>query len=141
VEAAEARQRLSGARVARLATADTAGRPHLIPICFAVAGETIYSAVDHKPKRTTRLRRLRNIASNPRVAVLADHYEDDDWSALWWVRADGAGRILDASSTEARRAVELLSARYLPYRQSPPSGPVLAVDVERWSGWRGDRSY
>jgi PPOX class probable F420-dependent enzyme len=139
VEAAEARQRLSGARVARLATAAAAGRPHLVPICFAVAGETIYSAVDHKPKRTTQLRRLRNVASNPRVAVLADHYEDDDWSALWWVRADGAGRILDASSTEAGRAVELLSARYLPYRQSPPSGPVLAVDVERWSGWRGDR--
>jgi len=138
VEATEARERLAGARVARLATADASGRPHLIPICFAVDGETIYSAVDHKPKRTTALRRLRNVAANPRVAVLCDHYEDDDWSALWWVRADGVGRILGAESNEARRAVELLIARYVPYRQSPPSGPVLAIDVERWSAWRGD---
>jgi PPOX class probable F420-dependent enzyme len=137
VDASEARERLAGARVARLATADTAGRPHLIPICFAVDGETIYSAVDHKPKRTSELRRLRNVSENPRVAVLADHYEDDDWSALWWVRADGAGRVLDPESPEARRAVEVLSARYAPYRRTPPSGPVLAVDVDRWSGWRG----
>jgi PPOX class probable F420-dependent enzyme len=136
VEATEARERLASARVARLASVDPAGRPHLIPICFAVAGETIYSAVDHKPKRTTNLRRLSNVSSNPRVAVLADHYEDDDWGALWWARADGAGRVLDAESTEARRAVERLSARYAPYRHSPPAGPVLAVDVERWSGWR-----
>lgn len=130
--------RLAGARVARLATVDREGRPHLIPICFALAGETIYNAVDHKPKRTMELRRLSNVAANPRVAVLADHYEDGDWSALWWVRADGRGRVLDAGSSEARRAVELLSERYAPYRESPPSGSVLAVDVERWSGWRGD---
>jgi PPOX class probable F420-dependent enzyme len=136
VDATEARERLAAARVARLATVDPMGRPHLIPICFAVDGETIYNAVDHKPKRTSHLRRLRNVAANPRVAVLADHYEDDDWGALWWVRADGAGRILDAGSAEARRAVELLIGRYGPYRRSPPPGPVLAVDVERWSGWR-----
>jgi PPOX class probable F420-dependent enzyme len=137
VEPTEARERLAGARVAHLATVDPEGRPHLIPICFALAGETIYNAVDHKPKRTSRLRRLSNVAVNPRVAVLADHYEDEDWSKLWWVRADGRGRVLDPGSTEARRAVELLCERYAPYRQSPPSGPVLAVDVERWLGWRG----
>jgi PPOX class probable F420-dependent enzyme len=137
VETAEARERLARARVARLATVGPEGRPHLIPICFALAGETIYNAVDHKPKRTTHLRRLSNVAANPQVAVLADHYEDDDWSALWWVRADGTGRVLDRESAEARRAVELLTERYAPYRDSPPSGPVLAVDVERWSGWRG----
>ncbi|HWF36387.1 MAG TPA: TIGR03668 family PPOX class F420-dependent oxidoreductase [Solirubrobacteraceae bacterium] len=137
METSEARELLTAARVARLATVDPTGRPHLIPICFAVSGETIYNAVDHKPKRTTRLRRLRNVAANPRVAVLADHYEDEDWSALWWVRADGVGRILEPESSEARHAVELLGSRYAPYRDAPPSGEVLAVDVERWSGWRG----
>jgi PPOX class probable F420-dependent enzyme len=120
-----------------MATVDPEGRPHLIPICFALAGDTIYNAVDHKPKRTTQLRRLSNVAANPHVAVLADHYEDDDWSALWWVRADGRGRVLDQASAEARHAVDLLRERYAPYRESPPVGPVLAVEVERWSGWRG----
>lgn len=128
---------MAHARVARLATVDGAGRPHLIPVCFALAGKTIYNAVDHKPKRSTRLRRLSNVAANPRVALLADHYEDDDWGALWWVRADGVGRVLEGGSTEARRAVELLRERYVPYRETPPCGPVLAVDVERWWGWRG----
>jgi PPOX class probable F420-dependent enzyme len=138
VDADEARERLAGARVARLATIGAAGRPHVVPISFALDGDTIYHAVDHKPKRTTQLRRLSNVAANPRVAVLADHYEDDDWEALWWVRADGVGRVLDPGSAEARRAVELLRERYPPYREAPPSGAVLAVDVERWSGWRGD---
>jgi PPOX class probable F420-dependent enzyme len=139
VESTEARERLADARVARLATVDRSSRPHLIPICFALAGETIYSAVDHKPKRTTELHRLKNVAHNPRVAVLADHYEDDDWGALWWVRADGLGRVLDRSSSEARDAVELLRGRYAPYRETPPAGPVLAIDVQRWSGWGPSR--
>lgn len=130
---AEARRRFAAARVARLATVNAAGHPHLVPIVFAVAGETIYSAVDAKPKRTTALRRLANVAANPAVAVLVDHY-DDDWDELWWVRADGTGRVLAPGEPEARRAVALL-ADYLQYRQSPPSGPVLAVDVTRWSGW------
>lgn len=139
MEVSEARERLAGARVARLATVDAAGRPHIVPICFALEADTIYNAVDHKPKRTTQLRRLSNVAANPCVAVLADHYEDGDWAALWWVRADGRGRVLDRDSREARRAVELLRDRYAPYRDSPPEGPVLAVDVDRWTGWRGDR--
>lgn len=130
----EARGLFAGARVARLATADARGRPHLVPITFAVAGDTVYSAVDDKPKRTTALRRLANIAVNPRVAVLVDHYEDD-WRRLWWVRADGAGRVLTAGEAEAREAVALLAARYAPYAQRPPAGPVLAIDVQRWSGW------
>jgi PPOX class probable F420-dependent enzyme len=138
VDPTEARERLAGARVAHLATADPAGQPHLVPMCFAVETDTIYSAVDHKPKRTTQLRRLRNVTANPRVAVLADLYEDGDWRALWWVRADGLARVLDGASIEARHAVELLAERYSQYRESPPAGPVLAVDVERWSGWRGD---
>jgi PPOX class probable F420-dependent enzyme len=134
VTAAEARARFAAARVARLATADAAGRPHLVPLVFALAGETIYSAVDAKPKRTTRLRRLANVAANPHVALLADHYADD-WDALWWVRADGRGRILDPAEPEARRAVALLRERYAPYVARPPTGPVLAVDVTRWTGW------
>jgi PPOX class probable F420-dependent enzyme len=130
----EARRRFTGARVARLATADAAGRPHLVPMVFALAGATIYSAVDAKPKRGTALRRLANVAANPHVAVLVDHYEDD-WTALWWVRADGTGRVLEPGSPEAVAALDRLAARYPQYRDQPPPGPVLAVDVTRWSGW------
>jgi PPOX class probable F420-dependent enzyme len=130
-----ARERFAAARVGRLATADPAGQPHVVPIVFAVAGDVIYSAVDAKPKRSTALRRLANIAANPRVSVLVDHY-DDDWTALWWVRADGTARVLDAGSPEGTRAIALLVARYAPYRSQPPPGPVIAVDVARWSDWR-----
>jgi PPOX class probable F420-dependent enzyme len=158
VTPAEARERFAAARVARLATADAAGRPHLVPVVFAVCGDVIYSVVDAKPKRTTGLRRLRNVAENPAVALLADHYDDADWDALWWARAEGVARVLDpaggaeperaeaggaeagraepggaeAGRAEAEHAVELLRARY---PQQRAVGAVLAVDVERWSGW------
>lgn len=131
LSAADCRRRFSAARVARLATADAAGRPHLVPIVFALAGDTVYSVVDAKPKRGGELRRLRNVRENPAVALLADHYEED-WEALWWVRADGRGRVLAPQELEARRAGELLGERY---PQQRATGPVLAVDVERWSGW------
>ncbi len=130
-----ARERFAAARVARLATADGAGRPHLVPVTFAVAGDTVYSAVDAKPKTTRALRRLANVAVNPRVALLVDHYDDGDWSRLWWVRADGVGRVLDAREPEAQDAITLLVGRYAAYRGQPPAGPVLAVDVDRWSSW------
>ena len=130
-----ARERFAAARVARLATADAERRPHLVPMVFVLAGETIYSAVDAKPKRTDRLRRLANAAANPHVALLADHYDDADWTALWWVRADGVARVLAPEDEEAVRAVDRLVARYAQYREARPHGPVLAVDVERWSGW------
>ena len=130
----EARSRFAAARVARLATADAEGRPHLVPFVFAVAGDTVLSAVDAKPKRSTTLRRLANLAVNPAVAVLADHY-DDDWTALWWARGDGRGRVVDVESPEGRHALRLLAERYPQYREEPPPGPVLAVDVTRWSGW------
>ncbi len=131
--AQEARERFAAARVARLATADAAGRPHLVPVVFAVQGDVVYSVVDAKPKRTTALRRLHNIAENPAVALLADHYDDSDWGALWWVRADGFARVLDPEvDGEAARAVALLRARY---PQQVAVGAVLAVDVDRWSGW------
>jgi len=130
----QARARFAAARVARLATADAEGRPHVVPFVFAVVGDTVVSAVDAKPKRSTALRRLANVAANPAVAVLADHYEDD-WTALWWVRGDGRARVVDVASPEGRRALDLLADRYAQYRAEPPPGPVLAVDVSRWTGW------
>jgi PPOX class probable F420-dependent enzyme len=135
VTAGEARARLAGARVAHLASAAADGTPHVVPCTFALLGDaTIVSAVDHKPKRTTALRRLANIAANPPVALLADHYEDD-WSALWWVRADGDARLLEPGAGEAARGLDLLAARYAQYRERRPPGVVIAVDVTRWSGW------
>jgi PPOX class probable F420-dependent enzyme len=130
----EAHARFADARVARLATADAAGCPHLVPIAFALDGETIYSAVDVKPKRTRALRRLANVRANPAVSLLVDHWDEEDWTRLWWARADGQGRVLAAEDPEARRAVELLRERYPRQRAD---GEVLAVAVERWSGWAG----
>ena len=137
MDAGTARRRFATARVARLATVGRDGQPHLVPIVFAVAGDTIYSAVDAKPKRTTVLRRIVNVRANPHVAVLADHYDDADWNALWWVRADGVARIVEpgGDDSESGHAVDLLVTRYQQYREQPPAGPVLAIDVMRWSGW------
>ena len=138
LDAGEAHERLAGARVARLATADVAGRPHLVPMTFAVLdATTIVSAIDHKPKRTVALRRLANIAANPQVAVLADHY-DEDWTRLWWARADGMARTVaveDEPDLRAR-ALSALRMRYAPYRDHPPAGALVVIDVRRWSGWR-----
>ena len=127
-------QRFATARVARLATVTPAGAPHLVPIVFALAGDVLYSAVDGKPKRTRKLARLANIAAEPRVSVLADHY-DEDWSLLWWVRADGVGRIVDESVAGLRA----LTGRYPQYQESPPAGPFLEITVERWTAWVSGR--
>jgi PPOX class probable F420-dependent enzyme len=104
-----------------------------VPICFALDGGVIYFAVDHKPKRTTDLKRLRNIAANPAVSVLVEHYEHD-WNRLWWVRVDGIARVVD-DADESARAIELLVDRYSQYRGHEPGGPVVAISVERISGW------
>ena len=120
------------ARVARLATADTGGRPHVVPIVFACAGDRVWTAVDHKPKRTRALQRIANARSNPRVSLLADHYSED-WSALWWVRADGTARVLAVE--DAPQGMELLTERYPVYRLQPPAGPVIEIAVQRWTGW------
>ncbi len=135
MEPTEARARFAAARVAHLATADAAGRPHLVVMCFAVEHHTVYSAVDAKPKSTARLKRLDNIAANPAVAVLVDHYDDHHWERLWWVRGDGGARLLGPDEAEAEHARELLVARYAQYRDAPPEATVIAVDVARWSGW------
>ncbi|MET7307590.1 MULTISPECIES: TIGR03668 family PPOX class F420-dependent oxidoreductase [unclassified Streptomyces] len=130
---AEARERFAAARIAHLATIDAASRPHLVPVVFALDGDTVMLAVDHKPKRTVRLKRLANIAANPSVCLLTDHYEED-WDRLWWVRADGEARVL--RFPEAARCVGLLTAKYQQYADRPPDGPVVEVSVLRWSGWR-----
>ncbi|MFG1922362.1 TIGR03668 family PPOX class F420-dependent oxidoreductase [Cryptosporangium sp. NPDC048952] len=125
---AEARRRLTDARVVRLATVDATGVPHLVPATFAVRDEEILIAVDHKPKRHQNLRRLRNVAENPQVCVLADHYADE-WTQLWWVRADGIGHVSDDAP------IDPLVAKYPQYREHPPDGPVLTIHVNRWTGW------
>ena len=124
---------LADARVARLATVTEAGRPHIIPVIFAVNGNLLYTAVDAKPKTTANLRRLRNIRGNPQVAVLADRYHDD-WTALWWVRADGRAAILE-DPRQMAGPIALLAGRYRQYRDKPPPGPVIDITVERWTGW------
>lgn len=138
LDAGAARERFARVRVARLATAGPDGQPHLVPFTFALDsgprhGDRIYSAVDAKPKSTTDLRRLRNIRANPQVSVLADHYEDD-WDALWWVRADGQAAIVD-EPTAIALALALLAARYPQYRGQPPGGPLISIQVARWTGW------
>ena len=127
------RERFAAAGVAHLATVDSEHSPHLVPVVFALDGDTIYFAVDEKPKRTRDLKRLRNIGVNPAVAVLVDHYEED-WTALWWVRADGSARVL-APGRESDRAMELLAQRHPQYRGQPPPGPAVAITVRRWSAW------
>ena len=127
------RERFGRARVAHLATVGEDGAPHLVPMVFVLTGEVIHSAVDGKPKRHTALRRLANIAHEPRVSVLADHY-DEDWNRLWWVRADGLARVLDSSPA----GLAALTAKYPQYVASPPPGPFLEITVQRWSGWSAD---
>ncbi len=121
--------------VARLATVGADGQPHLVPCCFVLDGDVVYSAVDSKPKRSERLRRLEHVRANPAVCLLVDHY-DEDWSALWWVRLDGRGRLVE-EGPERKRALELLCAKYAQYRRDPPRGPVLAIDITGWRSWSG----
>jgi PPOX class probable F420-dependent enzyme len=127
------RRRAAGWPVAHLATVDVDGRPHMVPCCFALESEVAYSVVDHKPKRSTALRRLDNVRANPSVCLLVDHYEDD-WSALWWVRFDGTARVL-TDGLEHAAAVALLCAKYDQYRATPPSGAVMAIDVTGVRSW------
>jgi PPOX class probable F420-dependent enzyme len=141
LDPAAARRLFGAAPVARLATVSPAGRPHLVPVTFvldsdASHGDHLYTAVDAKPKTTTQLQRLRNIQAHPQVALLADHYAED-WAQLWWVRADGRAAVLDAGDRAAALAgpLRLLAARYPQYAAQPPAGPVIAVRVDRWTGW------
>ena len=127
------RRRLAEARVAHLATSGAGGLPHVVPITFAHDDKYLYFAVDQKPKRTRDLKRVRNIARNPRVSVLVDHYEDD-WTSLWWVRVDGAAHVI-AHLDDAQRAIDLLAAKYPQYERARPQGPVVAITIETMTGW------
>lgn len=134
MEEAELRRRVAAARVARLATIDPDGRPHMVPICFAVEAGRLYSAVDRKPKRSRRLRRLDNVRQRPWATVLVDHYEED-WTRLWWARIRGPARVLEERGPEQARARALLADKYPQYRQDPPDGPVIALEMSEWRTW------
>ncbi|MEY2523839.1 MAG: hypothetical protein QOJ66_2404 [Ilumatobacteraceae bacterium] len=127
------RARVEQARVAHLATVGPGGRPHVVPCCFVLSGEVLYSAVDAKPKSTVALRRLENVRAVPWVGVLVDHYADD-WSALWWIRIDGRARVID-SGPEFDHALQLLAGKYEQYLRDAPPGPVIAIDVKGWRAW------
>jgi PPOX class probable F420-dependent enzyme len=119
-------------RGGHLATADRTASPHLIPVCFAVSSHKLYSAIDEKPKRGVLLKRLRNIAENPRVAFLADHYEED-WSRLGWVTIDGCAELLEGGR-EHEAAKALLKDRYAQYA-SMKLGTVISIEISRVRSW------
>ncbi|MFE9960221.1 TIGR03668 family PPOX class F420-dependent oxidoreductase [Micromonospora sp. NPDC005299] len=129
------RHQVESARVARLATVGTDGRPHLVPVCFVLLGDVVYHAVDEKPKRHRQLRRLANIRATGHACLLIDEY-DEDWSRLWWARLDGHGWLVEDHAEEAAvRAA--LADKYPQYLRRPPAGPVVAMRVTRWSAWSG----
>jgi PPOX class probable F420-dependent enzyme len=133
LEISEMRRRVQEARLGHLATVTPGGRPHVVPICFVLVGSRIYSAVDEKKKQTRRLQRLANVRANGAGSVLVDHWAED-WSRLWWVRMDGRAQVLpEGEETDA--ALNRLVEKYEQYRRHPPPGPVLAIEVESWSGW------
>lgn len=130
----QCRELVRGARVARLATHGSGGRIDVVPIVFALDGERLVTAVDHKPKRTMRLQRLANIEADPSVAILVDHYDDADWTALWWVRGRGLARVVHDGPVHAA-ALSALTRKYPQYRDRRPAGAVIVVDDLAWTGW------
>jgi PPOX class probable F420-dependent enzyme len=129
-------RRLADARVGRLATVGADGVVRVVPVCFALVEGRIVSAVDHKPKRTTQLARLRDIRETGRAVLLVDHYDDDDWSKLWWIRVSGAAAVLSPAEDLDRRARGALAQKYRQYRDVPPTGAVWSLatdDVRMWS--------
>ena len=133
VDQPTARRLVTDARFGVLATVTTEGHPHVVPCCFVLHGDVIYSAVDAKPKSTLALRRLDNLRADPAAALLV-HHDDEDWSTLWWVRVDGRGSVLEAEHTRAQ-ALHLLAAKYPQYRSTPPPGDVILLEIEGWRWW------
>lgn len=147
----EARRRFAAARVGRLATVTPHGTPHLVPVVFALVNDVVYTAVDSKPKTTLALQRLANIDATGQASLLVDEYRED-WSALWWVRADGTARVLAIDYSERRRgrlagrlaqgraelvhiAFDALIGKYPQYVSQPPTGPVIAIRIKLWRSW------
>ncbi|HEX4981143.1 MAG TPA: TIGR03668 family PPOX class F420-dependent oxidoreductase [Ilumatobacteraceae bacterium] len=130
---------LRDARVARLGTLGTDGAVRLVPICFAVVGDHVVSAVDHKPKRTGQLRRLDDMVASGMATVLVDHY-DDDWSRLWWVRIRGRATVHDPGDRSAAPALAALVAKYTQYRDHPPAGSVYRIAIDEIRSWRYTRA-
>lgn len=132
----EALERLRAARIGRLATVTPELRPHVVPFVFAIvedaSGAHAYWAVDEKPKRSARIRRIVNIEQNAAVELVVDGY-DEDWRRLWWVRASGTGRVVEGEH-ERVAALDALQEKY-PQYATPPTGPVVAIDVETITGW------
>jgi PPOX class probable F420-dependent enzyme len=128
-----ARRRVADARVGRLATLTPDGRPHLVPCCFVLDDETVFSAVDAKPKSTLALRRLENLRAHPSCSLLVDHYAEE-WADLWWVRVDGSGRVIEGGAARDR-ALDLLQSKYRQYRETTPPGAVVALEIEHWRMW------
>ena len=133
LEPDQIRRLVEGARVARLGTVDPDRGVHLVPMTFALAGDTVVTAVDHKPKSSRRLRRIANIERNHHVTLLVDHYEDD-WTRLWWCRLSGIARVF-YQGEEFEQAVNALVARYEQYADARPRGPVIRIAVTHWAGW------
>jgi PPOX class probable F420-dependent enzyme len=124
-----AEERFAQARVGRLATVTADGRPHVVPVCFALHDGRIYTAVDAKPKATRALKRLENVRATGRASLLVDHYEED-WTNLWWVRVDGRAEVVDSEA-----GLDALVEKYEQYRAERPGGPLIAITPERWATW------
>ena len=133
MDESEAKSRFAQASAAGLATVSRDGVPHLVPVVFALHEDVVYTAVDAKRKSTRRLRRLANIEANPQVTLLVDHYEDD-WSQLWWVRADGVAQIHERGE-EMATGYALLRDKYIQYQRVALDGPVVTVSIRRWAFW------
>jgi len=135
----EAWARVRSARVGRMATVTSQGRPHVVPFVFVLAGQgstrIVYWTVDHKPKRSRDLKRIRNIEANTAVEFVVDGY-DEDWDRLWWVRCSGIARVV-VSQDERGSALRALEEKYPQYANDPPDGPVVAIEIESIDGWEG----
>ncbi|QII04129.1 TIGR03668 family PPOX class F420-dependent oxidoreductase [Rhodococcoides fascians A25f] len=129
-------QRFTDAPRAQLSTINPDGTPHLVPIVFAVTdtGDRIVTAIDWKPKTTQKLQRLDNIRADSAVSLIVDHYTDD-WSQLWWIRADGNAHIAESSSTDGTAAIDALVAKYSQYKNNRPEGPVIIIEKLSWRSW------
>lgn len=139
VDRDRARALAADARVARLATQTRTGRIDLVPMTFAIDDDRLVTAIDHKPKTTTALKRLENIRASPEVSVIIDEYDDTDWDQLWWVRLRGVARIIEPGAPDTqplhRAAIASLVAKYPQYVEQPPGGPVILVELVRWQWW------